>query len=112
MKIKVVVVTLAAFLLVAGAAQAFRYTLPFYKAQNDAKAYTKRLCAEERECEYWAVKCERLTAQRINCQEALWFPGIEAGESLRCDQVAKYGIGPGGYITRNFTKPHCHYVYE
>lgn len=112
MKIKVAVATLAAFLLMAGAAQAWRYYLPFYKAENDAKAFTKRLCAADRECEYWAVKCERLTRQRINCAEATWSAGFEPGESLRCDQVAKYGIGPGGYATLNYTKPHCHYVYE
>lgn len=117
MKLKVVVVSLLVCVgaaLSAQTATAWRYHLPFYKAQSLAKEYTKESCLEDLECVSWAVKCVRVNDQRIICAEATWdeSSATEPGEYLRCEWVEKFGIGVGGYISEHFGEPTCGYVYE
>lgn len=103
-------------LVVVSPAAAWRYRLPFWKAENSAKRVTRNECAEDVYCVSWGVHCRRLSEQRVNCLEATWDEpesGLaEPGEYLYCSSNAKYGIGPGGYITTSYGNVSCRWVYE
>lgn len=116
MRLKVLAVSLVVVLgamAVAPAAFAWSYHLPFYKAQNIANGYTKKDCAEDPECVYWAIHCDRVDQQRVVCAEGTWDENgyTEVGEYLRCEWIEKFGVEVGGYISEHFGEPHCSYVY-
>lgn len=108
---KIALLTVAAFLMLVGTAEAVNWYLPYGKINNQAHQEAKETCLEDVSCTAWAAKCERLNRRRINCTEASWDTYPETpGEELFCYIVAKFGVGPGGYITRHYSEPACEWV--
>lgn len=87
------------------------YSLRFNPVKRDSARKTAEACQQERGCVGWASQCERLHAKRIHCLQVLWYEEpANPEEEMRCDVIAKYGLGAGNRLKLTFSKPDCYYV--
>jgi hypothetical protein len=109
MKIKVIVVSLLAFLVFAASSSAFIYHLRYGQAKHASLSLARELCSEVSECTGYATgQCYRARESRFDCAIGLFSPGDEPGEEIECTTVLHWGVSHDGYVALKRRGPfHC-----
>jgi hypothetical protein len=109
MKLKATVAAVAALLMLAGSAEAFKWQMSYGQAKNASKEFAKELCDSVSDCTGYGVgQCLRKSPSRFDCLIGLFSPGTEPGEEIQCDVVLHWGASRGGYVTLKNRGPfHC-----
>jgi hypothetical protein len=108
MKLKLAVAALAAFLLLAGSAEAFQWHMRYGQAKHASRQYAVGACEQIGECTAFAVgQCYRISASRFDCQIGIFTPGVET-EEIECNQMLHWGVSYTGRVQlKNSGEPNC-----
>jgi hypothetical protein len=109
MRLKLLVLAVAAFLVLStAAASAFQWYVSYGQAKNATKEFSKAFCEADRECVAWGVgSCQRRSSSRFDCVMGSFYEDPEAGE-IECDMVLHWGVRRSGYLAlKRHGPPHC-----
>lgn len=106
MKLKVVLLSLVAVLLLAAMAEA-SYFLPFGQARRLSKVWVKEACeARGPSCDSWKVgHCARIASERVDCVAAVAF---HSGEF--CVFILENRVKGDGFIHQRRRHLRCEHV--
>jgi hypothetical protein len=113
MRVRVVCATLAAFLCLAAAAQAFVWHLGYGQAKHATKEFAEETCRRERKCVAYGVgPCKRASESRVDCVADFLYKGVnEPGDEVVCAIVLHWGVNHHGEIAlKRHGKPVCREV--
>lgn len=111
MKIKVLVLAVAAFFALTTAASAFHWHLGYGQAKHGTREFAQALCEEDHKCVGWGVgHCSRLSDSRIDCVMGLFYENFyEPGDEAECDAVLHWGVSHSGQVVlKNHGLLNCH----
>jgi hypothetical protein len=112
-KIKVLVLAVAAFFVLVTTASAFHWHLGYGQAKHATREFAQAFCAEDRECDGYGVgRCVRRSDSRIDCTMGVFYKDFyEPGAEAECDIVLHWGVNRHGFIAlNNYGLPNCHRV--
>jgi hypothetical protein len=109
MKLKVLAVSLLAFFVLAGSAQAVNWHLGVPLARHETESFMKSFCEEQSECLAWAgSKCLRISERQVDCRGASWWPGESVEVEEECYLTLYWGTSSTGVIAlKNHSSPKC-----
>lgn len=113
MKVKLAVAVLAAFLLLAGTAQAFEWHMRYGQAKHESRAFVEQVCREDRECTGFGVgQCFRISSSRFDCEVGTFYANYpEYGEEMECNLPLHWGVSYyGEVVLKNHGRAHCFQV--
>jgi hypothetical protein len=100
MKVRLVLLTCAALLVLAGSAEAFQWHMRYGQAKHASKEFVEQLCREAPECTGYGVgKCTRMSSSRFDCEVGTLYANSPApGEETECNVVLHWGVNRAGFI--------------
>lgn len=110
MKLKVLAVSLLAFFVIVGSAQAFVWHLRVSTARHETERFIRGICEEEGpECTAWAgYRCNRISESRVDCLAATWGPGYSIEEEIECYLTLHWGVNYEGVVAlKNHGQARC-----
>jgi hypothetical protein len=113
MRIGVGVAALAAFLCLAGAAEAFQWHLGYGQAKHATKEFAEGTCGSERKCVAYSVgPCRRASESRVDCAAAFLYKGVnEPGDEVACAILLHWGVSHNGEVAlKRHGRPTCERV--
>ncbi len=113
MRVKTVCATVAAFLCLAGAAQAFTWHLGYGQAKHATKEFAELTCHSESHCvDYRVGTCKRASESRVDCVAAFLYKDVnEAGDKAVCAILLHWGVNHNGEVAlKRHGRPVCRRV--
>lgn len=113
MRVKFALAALAAFLCLAGVAQAFQWFLPYGQAKHATKEFAEEACRPDRKCvAYHVGPCKRQSSSRVDCAAGFLYKGVnEPGDEVVCALVLHWGVSHNGELAlKRHGKPRCRRV--
>jgi hypothetical protein len=110
MRVKLVVLVLAAFFLLVAGAQAFHWHMGYGQAKHSSKEFVEATCHQDKKCTGYGVgRCLRASDSRFDCEVGLFYAEEpKPGEEIECDMLLHWGVGHTGVVElKNYGKPHC-----
>lgn len=111
MRIKVLVLAVAAFFAIVTTASAFHWHLGYGQAKHATREFAQALCEEDHKCVAYGIgRCIRRSDSRIDCGLGTVEKNFyEPGDEVECDLVLHWGVDREGYIAlKNHGLPNCH----